>query len=315
MADTTSIASRMEKLAKLKRMKQGLAAGSAPASDAVQTPDIAAPETTVSATAHDHATAPNSQQVPDSHALKSPAEDHTDYESHFSFSANDDEPEAHGIEPTLDTDPGFDDEPTLDAEPFFEDEPTLADEPDSAETIAADETRLDIENSVESTNAEADEPDGSDFEIPAELMDDTDEGGETMSANDLGIDDEAMDALDDIVAIAGVSEARQEDARPDFTTKEIDPELLEREFSDESPVKYKSKETETEAESEPDDVPVATEDEAGRVTISFDDSRSTLLKHVSRQMGCSAEDVVVTALDWYLDALFGEEGEEEAKAG
>jgi len=26
-------------------------------------------------------------------------------------------------------------------------------------------------------------------------------------------------------------------------------------------------------------------------------------------MNCSVEDVVVTALDWYLDALFGEDGE------
>ncbi len=43
------------------------------------------------------------------------------------------------------------------------------------------------------------------------------------------------------------------------------------------------------------------------LTITFDKSRATLLSHVSKQMGCSIDDVVVTAIDWYLDALFGEE--------
>lgn len=43
------------------------------------------------------------------------------------------------------------------------------------------------------------------------------------------------------------------------------------------------------------------------LTITFDESRATLLAHVSKQMNCSIDDVVVTAIDWYLDALFGED--------
>ncbi len=43
------------------------------------------------------------------------------------------------------------------------------------------------------------------------------------------------------------------------------------------------------------------------LTITFDEGRATLLQHVSKQMNCSIDDVVVTAIDWYLDALFGED--------
>ena len=43
------------------------------------------------------------------------------------------------------------------------------------------------------------------------------------------------------------------------------------------------------------------------LTITFDESRATLLEHVSKQMNCTIDDVVVTAIDWYLDALFGED--------
>lgn len=47
----------------------------------------------------------------------------------------------------------------------------------------------------------------------------------------------------------------------------------------------------------------------GTLSIVFDESRAKLLEHVSRQMNCSIDDVVVTAVDWYLDALFGEDGD------
>lgn len=43
------------------------------------------------------------------------------------------------------------------------------------------------------------------------------------------------------------------------------------------------------------------------LSITFDETRATLLAHVSKQMNCSIDDVVVTAIDWYLDALFGED--------
>jgi len=46
------------------------------------------------------------------------------------------------------------------------------------------------------------------------------------------------------------------------------------------------------------------------LSITFDETRATLLAHVSKQMNCSIDDVVVTAIDWYLDALFGEDDPE-----
>ncbi len=46
------------------------------------------------------------------------------------------------------------------------------------------------------------------------------------------------------------------------------------------------------------------------LSITFDETRATLLSHVSKQMNCSIDDVVVTAVDWYLDALFGEDDPE-----
>lgn len=51
------------------------------------------------------------------------------------------------------------------------------------------------------------------------------------------------------------------------------------------------------------------------LTITFDESRATLLTHVSKQMSCSIDDVVVTAIDWYLDALFGEDDPDLAAQG
>ncbi len=46
------------------------------------------------------------------------------------------------------------------------------------------------------------------------------------------------------------------------------------------------------------------------LSITFDETRASLLAHVSKQMNCSIDDVVVTAIDWYLDALFGEDDPE-----
>lgn len=48
--------------------------------------------------------------------------------------------------------------------------------------------------------------------------------------------------------------------------------------------------------------------------VTFDPGRAATLAQVSKQMGCSVDDVVVTAIDWYLDALLGdEEGQAEAE--
>ena len=51
------------------------------------------------------------------------------------------------------------------------------------------------------------------------------------------------------------------------------------------------------------------------LTVTFDESRATLLEHVSKQMNCTIDDVVVTAIDWYLDALFGEDDPEMGAGG
>lgn len=46
-------------------------------------------------------------------------------------------------------------------------------------------------------------------------------------------------------------------------------------------------------------------DPAGLVTITLDQARSSIVQETAARMGCGPEDVLVTALDWYLEALFG----------
>lgn len=47
-----------------------------------------------------------------------------------------------------------------------------------------------------------------------------------------------------------------------------------------------------------------------RQAMLFDAHRSAELRAAAAEMGCAPEDVVVTALDWYLDALAAEYGDE-----
>ena len=42
---------------------------------------------------------------------------------------------------------------------------------------------------------------------------------------------------------------------------------------------------------------------SGRLAIVFDRQRSDALVDAAEKSGCAPEDVVVTGLDWYLDAL------------
>lgn len=71
-------------------------------------------------------------------------------------------------------------------------------------------------------------------------------------------------------------------------------------------------ETEPSAETDPSEPPLDEEAVAGLagdgLSIAFDAGRAATLEQVSQQMGCSVDDVVITAVDWYLDALFGEDG-------
>jgi|GEM_PF-3204436 len=76
------------------------------------------------------------------------------------------------------------------------------------------------------------------------------------------------------------------------------------------------------AEPEPEPIvppapnPVAEMFDDDSLSVTFDAGRAAMLNQVSAQMGCTVDDVVVTAIDWYLDALFGEDGEMQgASAG
>jgi len=69
-------------------------------------------------------------------------------------------------------------------------------------------------------------------------------------------------------------------------------------------------------DSEPEPEPASGDEDGAPLSITFDAGRAATLAQVSARMGCSVDDIVVTALDWYLDALFGEDGQlAEAEAG
>jgi len=174
-----------------------------------------------------------------------------------------------------------------------------------ADLLDLEEPSTEAENVTTSAEASEAEDDSATVHAQSDVDDseaDTDADA-SVSAEDLGIDDAALGIVGGAAAVAGVGLAAQsagDTETPDFAEKEIDTATLDREFEHET--------------AEAKTTPTVTETEDGRVSLTFDDSRSTLLNHVSRQMDCSVEDVVVTALDWYLDALFGEEGDEAKSA-
>ncbi len=45
----------------------------------------------------------------------------------------------------------------------------------------------------------------------------------------------------------------------------------------------------------------------GEMLMPIDAQRAEMIRHLAQNMGCAPEDVVVTALDWYLDALMNSE--------
>lgn len=271
MADTTSIASRMEKLAQLKRMKKGLST------------DIEAPTDADIAPQDDFEAIVN---APDLNASEDRGEPVTGFEE--AGAADPEKSEDRSV------DAGQPAEANVEGGDSLNDYFTALGITPNADADAGDAHEAAVSESAAAETAEAD------VETTESLL----------NAADLGIDDEAMEALDNLVALAGVGADDEGDApepvefegptldEADFAQAEVDPDTLEREFEDEV--------SETAAGTTMEEVD-------GRIAVTFDQSRTALLNHVSRQMDCSVEDVVVTALDWYLDALFGEE-EGEAQA-
>ena len=332
MADTTSIASRMEKLAKLKRMKEELASEPAPA-PMESAAKIVTP----------------TSDTPEAFEDSAPAAP--------SFSDESDAPVAEDFSQSpefLDTDPEIDDSADFDPTSEWENEyseqsAAEADaQLDEAQPVAAE--NRDVDFTMEDVAEAQDQNDDlTDLDVAAEadaLENDLDDD---LLANEIedkptakrpapafDLDEETMSDFDEISALAGAGgiaavaatataataasadpiedelvDTAEEVVQPDFSTKEIEAELLEREFAEEAAAEEVASEEPEVAETS---APAETDDETdGRISVSFDASRSTLLDHVSRQMGCSVDDVVVTALDWYLDALFGED-QEEAKS-
>jgi len=332
MADTTSIASRMEKLAKLKRMKEGLS--SEPPAASPQ----AAPE------AEDAFGPDEGFENFSEAATDSPAEQVVSAEPTFPAEADLSVPEEFPHPGELSETPELLEDPVADFDPasgLDEEIQSMAPSLDNATTDDDDVPAPAADSADDTVNFIMESPEGpsaSETTVPeeafgddadfAQAFDAQDKSSKGLSAEALGVDDEAMADFDEIAAMAGVggvaataaavSTGRDDDdpidsikeaQQPDFSTEDIDAEALKREFEDEAALESSVEDFEAD-ENVTDSV--AAEDADGRITISFDESRSTLLNHVSRQMSCSVDDVVVTALDWYLDALFGED--EEAKS-
>ena len=333
MAGTSSIASRMEKLAQMKREKRALAGNSnakaavspAPVALTPEPAPVRQPEPEPAPAPQRVAAAVPEQQVEPT--ISAPAEE-------FDINVSDDAPELSAA-PEPEDDDAF--------MRMMNEEPEAADPAPAPAQAAAIDSAPEFEpvnNAAADAFASESSPSEIDdlgSEIPDDLLGgfDTDETvavaadvTETPEAvsDSVPVPDPAQDsagfaadlpeanfaAQSDVDAIAALAAApsiepeaeptvaEPEVEQPDFTQSEIDSETLENEFAHEAEQVFGG----------PAAPAAAPENETGgRVSLTFDDERSTLLNHVSRQMNCSIDDIVVTALDWYLDALFGEDGE------
>jgi len=125
----------------------------------------------------------------------------------------------------------------------------------------------------------------SDFDLPDDLPDDL-----------------PVDLPDDL------PDDTPEDTGADFD-RSIDIEAFEREIAmADSARRAEIQQPET------SDAPEANPESGEPLSITFDPGRAAMLEQVSKQMGCSVDDVVVTAIDWYLDALLGDEADAENTA-
>ena len=317
MADTTSIASRMEKLAKLKRMREGLTstAPEAPAKAVPNTEATPSPTEGFETFPSDQLNLTEEPQFPAEAELSDP-EDLTIPDDLLDIPELQDD--------SSNTDPTGVEDGETSPEAFTPEAAVPLD--DAMQEGAADPDGSDVNFVMDSPNEPSADEIDDDF-IPADLEIAEADATAEFHESSLGLDDEAMADFDETAALAGAGgvaaavaasstgtieddaiESAADTQVPDFSTKDIDVELLDREFENEAALEKSIEATSPSNAGSPG----ADEDTADRTTVSFDESRSKLLEHVSRQMGCSVEDVVVTAVDWYLDALFGED--EEAKS-
>lgn len=195
------------------------------------------------------------------------------------------------------------------------------DAPDTSAAAERDATDL----SMEAAESDLPEMEFADEDVPSAFEDDAFlkefEASSTNAFNDeplpdLEDDELVLDSpetleLDETVELSDEIPADISGVVPDFAAQEVDELVLASELEAEQ-----SSEAAPETLVSPDvdapEAPFSAENDAGEVAVTFDLHRANSLKEFSRDMNCSIEDIVVTALDWYLDALFNEE--EEARS-
>lgn len=113
----------------------------------------------------------------------------------------------------------------------------------------------------------------------------------------------AAPAAEDVPRAEPVEPSASSDTPAQFG-RDIDIEAFEQELlaSDKSILPLKGDTAETPAPAELDS------SSENSLSVYFDPSRAAALEQVSQHMGCTIDDVVITAVDWYLDALSGDEG-------
>ena len=303
MADAAKSSGKLEKLAKLKRMKSGLKTASA-ASDSPEDaldallgdiPDDAAsaPESRP-APVMNAAPKKQSARVPEPEEPVAEAEDDADPESLSAYF------EALGFTPKEELNPKTAAKAAQPApKPAPKPEPVKpARELDEGD-LWQDPVRSDamLEKMAQAASGAAPEPEP---ETAAPVAEDDDQAALDALLRDLDTD-----------ALTSAVEAEPETAEPEEAATD-EPEIFEMPEPEDLDAMLSKAESDSAAPEEPAAAPksgVSTEEDDGRLSIVFDESRAKLLDHVSRQMNCSIDDVVVTAVDWYLDALFGEDGD------
>lgn len=154
--------------------------------------------------------------------------------------------------------------------------------------------------------AEEDEADPAAIDTPGE----PDPSVDDILELDLPDDTADQEADDDAPDFDG-----DESDLPEFGT-DIDIDAFEREIAlaeekkaAAAPAADISADIEALDDTAPEPEPMADDGGDAPLSITFDAGRAATLAQVSAQMGCSIDDIVVTAIDWYLDALFGEDGQ------
>ncbi len=353
MAGTTSIASRM---AELKRLKKRAPVESAPAiANSESDHQVDLDETVFASLDTDNpsASADFSARDDDSgfsfdHPVTDGADSGSsageDYVPSSNFTLmNDDDTDLPGDHSFRDESAAFEaelrdpDEDQLSADdtpaaspPTFEDfteayDAAAPEELPASADVASEENRSDEPVSFDDEDLPTLEFDDDDEELSLSdeasllddfALDDTSSGdivsGDTTADDIADTEDDVALEADDMLELEEEAEASELDTAPDFAAREVDEMVLAEELNAEDAppeIAGTAASAESEAANDLSEAPYSTQNEAGDVTVIFDDARSTALKEYARDMNCSVEDIVVTALDWYLDALFSEENE------